>query len=223
MAELALAPLTPGTSPTASWDTLRDEPGPDALRCLGLYTRLAAGVTVVTALDAAGRPAGMTVSALTSVSARPPLLLACLRSGSQTLTALKERGEFAVSFLTDRQRGVAERFADAALSPTARFRGVPVRHVLGVPVVSEALAWSVCLVEDVRRYGDHDAVVGRVRAVEAGSGRPLLWHDRAFHTLTSLPRSPSPLSSPPHTSPPLPSPPLPSLPLASLPPRAEES
>ncbi|MFF0970373.1 flavin reductase family protein [Streptomyces sp. NPDC003703] len=186
MAELALAPRRTGPPRTADWDPLRDEPGPDAVRCLGLYTRLAAGVTVVTALDAGGRPAGLTVSALTSVSARPPLLLACLRGGSQTLTAVRQHGAFAVSFLTERQRSVAERFADPALSPAARFRGVPVRHVLGVPVVSDALAWAVCVVEDVRRYGDHDAVVGRVRAVEAGEGRPLLWHGRAFHTLTPL-------------------------------------
>nr|BFD86209.1 flavin reductase family protein [Streptomyces sp. Xyl84] len=201
MADLALAPLRPGAPPAAGWDTLRDEPGPDAVRCLALYTRLAAGVTVVTALDAAGRPAGMTVSALTSVSARPPLLLACLRGGSQTLTAVRERGAFAVSFLTERQRGVAERFADPALSPAARFAGVPVRQVLGVPVVSEALAWSVCVVEDVRRYGDHDAVVGRVRAVEAGAGRPLVWHDRTFHALTPLPPRTAPASSPSQAAP----------------------
>jgi flavin reductase (DIM6/NTAB) family NADH-FMN oxidoreductase RutF len=187
VAELALMPRWAGPSRAAGWDTLRDEPGPDAVRCLGLYTKLAAGVTVITALDAGGRPAGMTVSALTSLSARPPLLLACLRTGSQTLAAVRERGVFAVSFLAEHQRAVAERFADRALSPTARFAGTAVRQVLGLPVLADALAWSVCLVEDVRRYGDHDAVIGRVRAVESGPGRPLLWHDRSFRTLSSPP------------------------------------
>ncbi|MFF0789147.1 flavin reductase family protein [Streptomyces spiralis] len=186
MAELALAPRRPG-APEAAWDTLRDEPGPDAVRCLGLYAKLAAGVTVVTALDAGGRQAGTTVSALTSLSARPALLLACLRGGSRTLAAVRARGVFAVSFLTEHQRAVAERFADPALPPAVRFTGVPVRQVLGLPVLSGALAWTVCLVEDVRRYGDHDLVVGRVRAVEVGDGRPLLWHDRAFRTLTCPP------------------------------------
>ncbi|GHE55429.1 oxidoreductase [Streptomyces spiralis] len=187
MAELALAPRRPGAPGAAGWDTLRDEPGPDAVRCLGLYAKLAAGVTVVTALDAGGRQAGTTVSALTSLSARPALLLACLRAGSRTLAAVRARGVFAVSFLAEHQRAVAERFADPALPPAGRFTGVPVRQVLGLPVLSEALAWTVCLVEDVRRYGDHDLVVGRVRAVEVGDGRPLLWHDRAFRTLTCPP------------------------------------
>ncbi|MFE2263656.1 flavin reductase family protein [Streptomyces griseosporeus] len=175
---LAVRPATAG-----GWDALRDEPGPDTARCLSLYARLAAGVAVVTALEAGGGPTGMTVSSLTSVSARPPLLLVCLRGGSRTLTALTGRGTFAVSLLTDRQQEVAERFADPAVPHAARFAGLPVRRVLGLPVLTGGLGWAVCLVEDVRRYGDHQLVVGRVRAVEAGDGRPLLWHDRSFRSL----------------------------------------
>ncbi|MCX4903565.1 flavin reductase family protein [Streptomyces sp. NBC_00878] len=183
MADLAVVPQQPSTT-TTGWDALRDEPGPDTVRCLGLYAKLSAGVCVVTALDATGRPTGMTVSALTSLSARPPLVLACLRGGSRTLTALRAQGAFAVSLLTVDQEAVAERFADSAVPPALRFADIPVRHVLGLPVLSDALAWSVCLVEDIRRYGDHHAVVGRVMAVDVNGGRPLLWHDRAFHTLT---------------------------------------
>ncbi|MER7001061.1 flavin reductase family protein [Streptomyces sp. NPDC000410] len=189
MADLTLAPAQRPTGPSrpaaAGWDTLRDEPGPDTVRCLGLYARLAAGVTVVTALDGTGRPVGMTVSALTSLSARPPLLLACLRSGARTLAALRDQGAFAVNLLSERQRPTAETFANPSVPPASRFAGTDVRHVLGLPVFTDALAWSVCLVEDVRRYGDHHAVVGRVVAVDVnGDGQPLLWHDRAFRTLS---------------------------------------
>ncbi|MEV0219626.1 flavin reductase family protein [Streptomyces sp. NPDC050704] len=175
----------PSDAGAAGWDALRDGPGPDAVRCLGLYAKLSAGVTVVTALDAGGCPTGMTVSALTPLSARPPLILACLRSGSGTLAALRDQGAFAVSLLTTRQKQVAKAFGDPSLSPASRFSGVPVRQVLGLPVLADALAWSVCLVEDIRPYGDHHAVVGRVMAVDVNGGRPLLWHDRAFHTLTA--------------------------------------
>ncbi|AVH55170.1 MULTISPECIES: flavin reductase family protein [Streptomyces] len=181
MADLTLA--LRGTPAAAGWDALRDEPGPDTVRCLGLYSKLTAGVTVVTALDGTGRPTGMTVSALTSLSARPPLVLACLRSGSRTLSALREQGSFAVSLLTAHQKSMAERFADSSVPPARRFTGSHVRQVLGLPVLVDALAWSVCLVEDVQPYGDHHAVVGRVMAVEVNGGRPLVWHDRGFHTL----------------------------------------
>ncbi|MBX9397265.1 flavin reductase family protein [Streptomyces sp. TRM72054] len=183
MPQPATPPPSPGGPIGLGWDALRDEPGPDTTRCLGLYSKLAGGVAVVTALDAHGGPTGMTVSALTSLSARPPLLLACLRGGSRTLAALRWRGAFAVSLLAEHQRAVAERFADPALPPAARCTGVPLRQVLGLPVLDEAVGWTVCLVEDVRRYGDHHTVVGRLRAVGLGGGRPLVWHDRSFHTL----------------------------------------
>jgi flavin reductase (DIM6/NTAB) family NADH-FMN oxidoreductase RutF len=44
----------------------------DALGCF------ATGVTVVTSVDAHGKPAGLTVNSFTSVSLDPPLLLVCL-------------------------------------------------------------------------------------------------------------------------------------------------
>lgn len=177
MADLALArPPDPGQQ-------LRDEPGPDTEHCLRLYAKLAAGVTVITTQGGAG-PAGMTVSSLTSLSARPPLLLACLRNGSHTLSAIRGRRVFAVNLLRDNQSSRAARFADPAASSAERFRGIPLRPVLGAPVFGDALGWSVCLVEDIRRYGDHSAVVGRVAAVQVASGRPLLWHDRRFGSLS---------------------------------------
>ncbi|GGT18399.1 flavin reductase family protein [Streptomyces purpureus] len=165
-------------------ERLLAEPGPDTARCLGLYAQLVAGVSVVTAQGPAG-PTGMTVSALTSLSARPPLLLACLRSGSRTLEVIRAQGAFAVHLLRQEQRERAARFADPAASSAERFAGTPVRAVLGVPVFDDALAWSVCLVEDIRRYGDHHTVVGRVAAVQVGTGAPLLWHNRRFGSVAA--------------------------------------
>ena len=50
----------------------------DALGCF------ATGVTVVTALDRDGRPAGLTVNSFTSVSLEPPLLLVCIHKMATT-------------------------------------------------------------------------------------------------------------------------------------------
>ncbi|MCQ4192101.1 flavin reductase family protein [Streptomyces parvulus] len=172
-----------GRSATPAGDPLGEEPGPDATRCLALYAKLAAGVTVVTARGPDG-PLGMTVSAVTSLSARPPLLLACLRDGSRTLAAVRAGRTFAVHLLRAEQQDLAGRFASPAATAAERFAGTDTRQVLGVPVLAGSLAWSVCLTEDVRRYGDHHLVVGRVAAVHVGAGRPLLWHDRRFGTLT---------------------------------------
>ncbi|MFS8203762.1 flavin reductase family protein [Streptomyces sp. CWNU-52B] len=184
MADPARTRATAQARPRRPDEEVRDEPGPDTAHCLRLYAKLASGVTVITAQGAHG-PTGMTVSSLTSLSARPPLLLACLHHGSHTLAAVRTQGVFAVNLLREEQRPRAARFADPAASPAERFCGVPTRTVLGAPVFGDALGWSVCLVEDIRRYGDHSTVVGRLAAVRVASGRPLLWHDRDFHALSA--------------------------------------
>jgi flavin reductase (DIM6/NTAB) family NADH-FMN oxidoreductase RutF len=156
-----------------------DEAGPGQSACLNLYSRLAAGVSVVTALGEDGMT-GMTASSVTSVSLRPPLLLVSITHGSRTLAAIRARRAFAVHFLRSDQQGLAGHFAGrpGATEPDHRM-------VLGVPVLPDALAWSVCLLEAEHEYGDHTLVIGAVAAAQVGIGRPLVWHDRAYAELAS--------------------------------------
>ncbi|GGY01238.1 flavin reductase family protein [Streptomyces djakartensis] len=166
--------------------------------CLDFYARLASGVTVVTVQGPDG-PAGSTVSAVTSLSADPPLLLVCMGTGSRTLSVIETRGRFAVNLLPQSQRARAKLFADPRVGSAERFAGVDHRRVLAVPVLEDTLGWSVCLTEDIRRYGDHCLVVGRIAAVRTAAGRPLLWHGRSFHTLADegVPLSVAPDHRPP--------------------------
>ena len=53
----------------------------DALGCF------ATGVTVVTCLDEAGQPVGLTANSFTSVSLDPPLLLVCIAKEAATTTS----------------------------------------------------------------------------------------------------------------------------------------
>jgi flavin reductase (DIM6/NTAB) family NADH-FMN oxidoreductase RutF len=165
---------------------LDDEPGLSAAACLRLYRKLAAGVSVVTSYAPEG-PVGLTASSVTSVSLRPPILLLCLTSGSRTLSAIRAQRAFAVHLLRDDQHARAKDFADPRVPPGGRFAGQEYRDVLGVPVLSDVLAWSVCFVEDDRGYGDHCVVVGRVVAAHVRGGRPLVWHDRSFARLADAP------------------------------------
>jgi flavin reductase (DIM6/NTAB) family NADH-FMN oxidoreductase RutF len=139
-------------------------------------------VSVVTTCGIDG-PVGLTASSVTSVSLRPPILLLCLTSGSRTLAAIRSQRAFAVHLLREDQHAQAQAFADPQTSPANRFAGLDHRDVLGVPVLADALAWSVCFVEDARTYGDHCVVLGRVVATRVSDGRPLVWHDRAFARL----------------------------------------
>jgi flavin reductase (DIM6/NTAB) family NADH-FMN oxidoreductase RutF len=157
---------------------LADEPGLGTLACLRLYRKLAAGVAVVTSRHGAD-PFGLTASSLTSVSLRPPLLLFCAATGSNTLAAIRAQRSFAVHLLRADQAPIAEAFARPGHDPR-RFAGRAYRNVLGVPVLSDVLAWSVCFLVDERRYGDHCVVVGQVVVAHTGRGTPLIWHDRRF-------------------------------------------
>ncbi len=55
----------------------------------------ATGVTVITTRDWHARPFGTTANAVSSVSLRPPLVLACLREESETLAALLDLHDIA--------------------------------------------------------------------------------------------------------------------------------
>lgn len=158
-----------------------DEAGPGQSACLNLYRRLASGVSVVTALSEHGLT-GMTASSVTSVSLRPPLLLVSLTNQSRTLAAIRARRAFAVHLLRSDQQELAGRFAGSG--PAAENEPHH-RVVLGAPVLPDVLAWSVCLLEAEHVYGDHTLVIGAVAAAQAGIGRPLVWHDRAYAELAS--------------------------------------
>ncbi|MDT0380549.1 flavin reductase family protein [Streptomyces sp. DSM 42041] len=158
---------------------------PEDADCLEMYAKLSSGVCVVAACGDDG-PHGMTVSTATSLSAHPPLLLVCLRSGSRTLTAVGVHRTFAVNVLRREQVRRATVFADPRTTRAQRFAGSETRTVCGAPVFPDALAWAACLVEEIHEYGDHHLVVGRVRDVHTSPGEPLLWHDRDFRVLDGV-------------------------------------
>ena len=152
----------------------------DPTACLGLYRKLAGAVTVVTSH---GRgPVGLTASSVTSVSLHPPLLLVCVATGSATLAAICSTRVFAVHLLRDDQRAMAEAFGRPGRDPQL-FASLGYEYRLGVPVLVDALAWSVCRLVDAREYGDHRVVVGQIAATGVGGGRPLVWHDRHYSRL----------------------------------------
>jgi flavin reductase (DIM6/NTAB) family NADH-FMN oxidoreductase RutF len=155
---------------------------PPAGVCLDLYRRLAMSVTLVTSRGRAG-PVGLTATAVTSLSLQPPLLLACLSTGSRTLAAIRVQQAFAVHMLRESQHDYARAFAAPASEANDKFAAVAWHDVLGVPVVENTLAWAVCFVEEDRQYGDHSIVVGRVVSAQISAGQPLLWHDRTFRHL----------------------------------------
>jgi flavin reductase (DIM6/NTAB) family NADH-FMN oxidoreductase RutF len=140
----------------------------------------ATGVTVVTSVAADGHPVGTTANAVSSLSLDPPLLLVCFDRSSQTLEAIRAHGAFAVNVLAAPQRDLSANFARRGLA--AAWDGV--RHRPGLtrsPRLHGVLATLECTVEHEFPGGDHQIVVGRVRAAETDGteSSPLLfWRGR---------------------------------------------
>ena len=71
----------------------------------------ATGVTIVTTLDSAGDPVGVTASSFNSVSLDPPLILWSLAKDSLSHDAFCGSGHFAIHVLAASQEALSNRFA----------------------------------------------------------------------------------------------------------------
>lgn len=132
-------------------------------------------VCVITVEDEQGRT-GMTVGSFTSISLDPPLVGFFADSNSSTLARVVEAGRFTVNLLNDAQGYLCKAFARRGVD---KFDGVPVLEGDGFPAprLADALGWIDCTIDSVAVMGDHDAVVGRVDALEVNTraGKPLVF------------------------------------------------
>jgi flavin reductase (DIM6/NTAB) family NADH-FMN oxidoreductase RutF len=137
----------------------------------------ASGVTVVTT-EHDGTLRGVTVSAFSSVSLDPPLVLVCIANESESKAWMAESGIFAVNILSDEQEFLSERFAARAPLVNAHFDGVPYHTAItGSPILDGSIAWYDCRVDAMHDGGDHTIFIGRVEAIGLGDERkpPLMY------------------------------------------------
>jgi flavin reductase (DIM6/NTAB) family NADH-FMN oxidoreductase RutF len=156
----------------------------DFVRAMGAA---ATGVTVVTTAGVAGR-FGLTVSALSSVSAEPPLLLICVNRRNPSVAAITQNGRFAVNILGESQAEVARIFSGRPVRGTAYDfdRHGWVFGAEGMPVLPGAAAHFECETETIHDAGTHRIFIGRVIAAERGSTPPLIYSSRSYGRLTAL-------------------------------------
>jgi flavin reductase (DIM6/NTAB) family NADH-FMN oxidoreductase RutF len=139
-------------------------------RALGHF---AAGVTVVTAKFDDGHVGGITVTAFTSLSLEPPLVLICIDKRARIHDRLQVGGNFAVNMLSQDQELVSRRFAQSKEDP---FHELGYRDgVGGAPLVDGAIASVECRIVELLPGGDHTIVIGEVEASEVREARPLLY------------------------------------------------
>lgn len=145
--------------------------------------RFASGVCVITTRRNDGSRAGLTISAFTSLSLEPPLVLFCIGKRSANLDAFITANDFAVNILSERHEVLSEGFAaltgdrfanvegDTALNGCFRIRG--------------ALVTLECQRSSVYEAGDHHIVIGLVQNAHFGDAAdgPLLRYRGAYRAL----------------------------------------
>ncbi|MGW2047687.1 flavin reductase family protein [Streptomyces sp. NPDC001858] len=149
----------------------------------GAMSRLTTGVTIITTRTPNG-PAGMTASAVASVSLDPLMLLVCVGNTLATRNAISDSGVFAVSVLARGQEQYALRFASRC---DDKFAGLGLRTDQDLPVLEDAVAHFACNVKEEFAGGDHTIFVGEV--VSCGysvDSDPIVYFGGKFGSLCDL-------------------------------------
>ena len=144
----------------------------------------ASGVTVMTT-TAAGRMHGMTVSAFSSQSLNPLLILVSVERSTVMHRLVAESRAFAINILDQHGEGTARYFADNARLAAPEFREGGYRlGVTGAPILKEATGYLEATVHSTLDAGDHTVVVGEVVALEILSeAAPLIYYRSGYRSL----------------------------------------
>jgi flavin reductase len=160
--------------------------GEEALRSAFLegMSRSAASVSVVTTDGPAGR-GGVTVSAMTSISADGgfPTMLTCLNASSSALPLVLENKCFCINVLRTGQTDISDVFSSRRPAPGGdKFNAVKVATLAtGAPQLTEALVSFDCRLISAEKIGTHHICIGAVEAVRtAPEGDPLLYGMRKY-------------------------------------------
>jgi flavin reductase (DIM6/NTAB) family NADH-FMN oxidoreductase RutF len=151
-------------------------------------SQAAATVSVVTTDGPAGR-SGVTVSAMSSVSADEPTLLVCIHHQSQTAAAILRNSVFCVNLLRDDQSVISESFAGRQKAMLAdKFAcSAWTSQITGAPRLIDPLVAFDCRLLTSQRVGTHHVLLGAVEDVYIGpSGSPLIYANRAYGTAARL-------------------------------------
>lgn len=148
-------------------------------------SRVAAAVHIITTDGPFGK-AGLTATAVSSLSAEPPMLLACVKRSASAAPVLRQNGVFVVNTLAASHRELADLFAGrSGIRGAERFDTQNwLRGETGAPILPDALVSFECRVAQIIDESTHDIIIGNVVCVRLGDKSPhLLYADRNYATL----------------------------------------
>lgn len=152
------------------------------------FGQFATGITVVTALDATGKPIGLTANSFASVSLEPPLVSWCIGKSSTRFKEFSQAKFFTISVLSEEQHELSDLFAtrswdDTVFDSISWFEGLN-----NVPQIPSVSARFHCEIAQLHEGGDHLIVVGSVLNYECEPKDPLVFFKGDYRVLSKKPK-----------------------------------
>lgn len=163
----------------------------DRITFRNAMARFGAAVSVVTTDGIAGR-FGMTCTAICSITDDPASILVCVHRDSRCNHAFKLNQAFCVNLLHAHHHDISGLFAGhAEQGMTERFSKVSWRTLeTGCPVFDDAVSVLDCDIVEVKEFGTHTILFGRVRGILFDDEKqPLMYFNRNYQGLTPIPAS----------------------------------
>lgn len=153
--------------------------GPEAFR--NAMRHLAGAVCVVSTSGPAGKH-GLAATAVCSVCAEPPTVLAVINRTSRTHPHIVENGTFSINILSKQQSHIAKLMASKS---DDQFAQVPHRVTNdGAILIEDTLGQFHCRILSKHDVGTHTIFVGGILSGSVGGGAPLIYYNANFCNLT---------------------------------------
>lgn len=146
--------------------------------------QFATGVTIITTLNAAKEPIGITVSSFNSLSMEPPMILWSLAKSAYSLPAFQHASHFNVHVLSAEQDQLSNSFARPG---TDKFLNINyIKGLEGTPILNKCAALFECRTAHQYDGGDHIIFVGEVLEFNSSKKKPLVFHLGQYTGIDSL-------------------------------------
>lgn len=132
--------------------------------------------------------AGITATAVCSLSDSPPSILVCINKNSYILDVIRKSNAFSVNFLLSEQSDVAEIFAGKThLKGKERFLEEQwTTSQMGLPVLTNCLFSLDCTVDTISYKYSHSIIVGDIKIIHQNDrSSPLMYADGSFKSLSA--------------------------------------
>lgn len=148
----------------------------------------AAGVSLVTSRDEHGDFHGMAVTSSTSLSLDPPSMLVAVNRSASVYPVMKNSGLFCINILTHKHAEILANFSRSDLRHLRFSEECWFSSDDGLPILGDALAAMLCVVEESHDFGSHTVFFGRVKEVRVSNmdcqeDGPIIWMNGAAKSL----------------------------------------